>query len=198
MYPFGGNAERDYAGRVGLYLRLLQPPGAPNVECDATFSLTLRCLTDESASPPATSQRGVAFRCGMTFCPASEAGNSVGRCEDWGAHVYPTALLLRELEELPEADAVVDVEMHVWASREVQRGASLAALADQGYYMLTCMPSNDQIYYLMEPYENRTQFLHFFHVPPSLSLRSLARRCVQSAAHVCCAPRLEARLGAGG
>jgi len=35
-------------------------------------------------------------------------------------------------------------------------------LADEGYYMLTCMPWDDQIYYLMQPYENRTQFIHFF------------------------------------
>ena len=28
-------------------------------------------------------RRGVAFRGGMTFCPAEEAGESVGRCEDW-------------------------------------------------------------------------------------------------------------------
>jgi choline-glycine betaine transporter len=35
-------------------------------------------------------------------------------------------------------------------------------LADQGYFMLTCFPPKEQIYYLMYPYENRTQFIHFF------------------------------------
>jgi len=35
-------------------------------------------------------------------------------------------------------------------------------LADVGYYMLTCMPRDDQIYRLMEPYTNRTEFLQFF------------------------------------
>jgi choline-glycine betaine transporter len=34
-------------------------------------------------------------------------------------------------------------------------------LAAAGYYMLTCMPPNDQIYLLMEPYENLQGFLHF-------------------------------------
>jgi choline-glycine betaine transporter len=35
-------------------------------------------------------------------------------------------------------------------------------LADVGYYMLTCMPRDDQIYRLMEPYTNRTEFIQFF------------------------------------
>jgi hypothetical protein len=35
-------------------------------------------------------------------------------------------------------------------------------LADAGYYMLTCMNVNDQIYHVMEPYANMTGFLHFF------------------------------------
>jgi hypothetical protein len=35
-------------------------------------------------------------------------------------------------------------------------------LAATGYYLLTCLPRDDQMYRLMEPYENRTQFLHFF------------------------------------
>merc|ERR1712072_1396754 len=35
-------------------------------------------------------------------------------------------------------------------------------LAAAGYYMLTCIPKDDQIYYIMEPYHNLTGFLHFF------------------------------------
>jgi len=35
-------------------------------------------------------------------------------------------------------------------------------LAAAGYYMLSCMPGNDQIYYLMQPYGNLTGFLHVF------------------------------------
>jgi hypothetical protein len=34
------------------------------------------------------------------------------------------------------------------------------ALAEQGYYLLTCMPRDDQIYYLMQPYVNIRGFLH--------------------------------------
>ena len=35
-------------------------------------------------------------------------------------------------------------------------------LAEAGYYMLSCMHKDDQIYYLMEPYKNLTGFLHIF------------------------------------
>jgi len=35
-------------------------------------------------------------------------------------------------------------------------------LAAAGYYMLTCIPKDDQIYRLMEPYSNLQGFLHFF------------------------------------
>jgi len=35
-------------------------------------------------------------------------------------------------------------------------------LAAAGYYMLSCMPKDDQIYRLMEPYKNLTGFLHVF------------------------------------
>jgi len=34
-------------------------------------------------------------------------------------------------------------------------------LAEAGYYMLTCMPKDDQIYLIMEPYANLQGFLHF-------------------------------------
>jgi len=35
-------------------------------------------------------------------------------------------------------------------------------LARAGYYMLTCMPKDNQIYHIMEPYANATGFLQFF------------------------------------
>jgi len=35
-------------------------------------------------------------------------------------------------------------------------------LAKAGYYMLTCMPKDNQIYHIMEPYANVTGFLQFF------------------------------------
>jgi hypothetical protein len=35
-------------------------------------------------------------------------------------------------------------------------------LATAGYYMLTCMPKDDQIYHIMEPYTNLTGFLQIF------------------------------------
>jgi hypothetical protein len=35
-------------------------------------------------------------------------------------------------------------------------------LANEGYYMLTCLPKDHQMYKLMEPYDNRVQFIHFF------------------------------------
>lgn len=35
-------------------------------------------------------------------------------------------------------------------------------LADQGYYMLACLPANEQIYYLMKPYTNLVGFIHIF------------------------------------
>ena len=135
LYPFGGNADASFAGRVGLYLRMVQ--GAPKTEADVTFSLVLRCLPPEAVAEtadfdfaPAT-QRGLAFRCGMTFCEAAEAGNSIGRCEDWGAHVYQTDLLLRELEAIKTCEAFVDCELNIWARRPSRTGASLTELLDQ-------------------------------------------------------------------
>jgi choline-glycine betaine transporter len=35
-------------------------------------------------------------------------------------------------------------------------------LADQGYYMLACLPKDEQIYYMMKPYTNLTGFIHIF------------------------------------
>ena len=129
LYPFGGNADASFAGRVGVYLKLLEQE-----EVDATFALRLQILpndeaTDEAARDAAT--RGLTFRCGMTFCSASEAGETVGRCEDWGAHVYPTNLLLRELEVQESSVCAVDVELSVWEQRPCKTGASLLALANQ-------------------------------------------------------------------
>ena len=131
LYPFGGNADPYFAGRIGLYLKLDETKGAPSREVDAVFSLKLRTLVEGEVPDDATNQRGLAFRCGMTFCAADEAGNSVGRANDWGAHVYPTSLLLRELETRDECGAVVDVELSVFGSRPCKKGASLLALAEQ-------------------------------------------------------------------
>ena len=87
LYPFGGNADPSYAGRVGVYLKMLQPEGS-RMEVDASFAMTLNvvptvAVTDDAAEAREVARRGVVFRCGMTFCPAEEAGESVGRCEDW-------------------------------------------------------------------------------------------------------------------
>ena len=114
LYPCGGNTE--YSGRVGVYLRCLQ-----DVEVDATFSMT---LTTDGAP------LGTNFACGMTFCEASEAGISVGRCEDWGAHVCDTSSLLQQLND-HDSEIAVAVELTVWSQRERVRGAALRALAEQ-------------------------------------------------------------------
>ena len=93
LYPYGGNADPSYAGRVGVYLRVLQPEGDSRMEVDASFAMTLTVVpavmaavahTDVDAETKEAVRRGVVFRCGMTFCSAEEAGESVGRCEDWG------------------------------------------------------------------------------------------------------------------
>ena len=134
LYPLGASADPYYANRVALYLKLLQPESARKVEVDATFELTLRCLPAAAATTEHSdaSQRGAAFKCGMTMCTEAEAGSSVGRCEDWGAHVYPSQQLLRELElGGGETQAVVDVALDVWATRECRSGASLGALLEQ-------------------------------------------------------------------
>ena len=91
LYPFGGNADPSYAGRVGVYLRMIQPEGS-RIEVDASFTMTLNVIPAEQVAAVGAgvddeareaARRGVAFRGGMTFCPAEEAGESVGRCEDW-------------------------------------------------------------------------------------------------------------------
>jgi signal peptidase I len=129
LYPFGGNADPNFSGRVGVYLRSLDAQS----ETDATFTMGLRVLPSPDAleSIGDDASRGLTFKCGMTFCTASEAGESVGRCEDWGAHVYATDLLLAELQEAEESIAAVEIEIAVWEQRRCARGASLKALANQ-------------------------------------------------------------------
>lgn len=134
LYPFGGNADPNFSGRVGVYLKSLDAER----ETDATFCVRLKVLPGGSMTESAEdgdgdddTVRGLSFRCGMTFCPASEAGESVGRCEDWGAHVYATDLLIAELQDVEDCLAAVEVEIDVWAQRPCKRGASLKALADQ-------------------------------------------------------------------
>jgi len=92
LYPFGGNADPSYAGRVGVYLRMLQQDGS-RMEVDASFTMTLNVIpaarvavaddTDVDAEAREAARRGAALLGGMTFCPTEEAGESVGRCEDW-------------------------------------------------------------------------------------------------------------------
>ena len=141
LYPFGGNADPTYAGRVGVYLKLLQPGGDGRIpaEVDTSFEMTLNVLradalaaaeTEADAEAREAARRGTVFRCGMTFCPASEAGESSGRCEDWGAHVYPTSLLLKELED-EACVAAVDLELSVWGQRPCRPTAGLGALVAQ-------------------------------------------------------------------
>ena len=116
LYPCGQSSSD--AGRVGVYLKL---NGAPGREVDASFSLALQVLpvdTTAAAVPPeGAASRGLDFRCGMTFCDAAQALESAGRCEDWGAHVYNSALLFSELESTAESTAGVDVELQVWGER---------------------------------------------------------------------------------
>ena len=91
LYPFGGNADPSYAGRVGVYLRMLQQEG-PAMEVDTSFTMALNVIpaamvavvgADVDAEAREEARRGAALIGGMTFCPAEEAGESVGRCEDW-------------------------------------------------------------------------------------------------------------------
>ena len=126
LYPWG--AGTSYAGRVGVYLKLL---GASATEVDATFSLRLAVLADGAASEAEPAGRGLEFRCGMTFCGAAEALESVGRCEDWGAHILPTELLLSELADDCESTVAVTCELSVWEERACARSASLDAFLDQ-------------------------------------------------------------------
>lgn len=78
LYPCGGNADPAYSGQVGLYLKLL----SDSEEVDATFALRLKA----TAANQEEEFLGNRFECGMTFCAPSEAGESTGRCEDWGAY----------------------------------------------------------------------------------------------------------------
>ena len=49
LYPFGGNAEPSYAGRVGVYLRLLQFEGSMT-EVDANFAMSLTVISEAEAA----------------------------------------------------------------------------------------------------------------------------------------------------
>ena len=136
LYPCGGNADPDYSSRVGLYLRWL-PPGdddaAGPTEVDTTFALSLQTLP---AAAPANGtvadgeELGWKFQCGMTFCNFNEAGETTGRCEDWGAHIYETAGLCNAVFE-EEREVGVEVELSVWAQRQCRSGAALQALGEQ-------------------------------------------------------------------
>ena len=132
LYPCGVSTSE--AERVGVYLKLI---GASGEEVDASFSLALQVLpalgdTAAAAAPPeGAASRGLSFQCGMTFCDAAEALESAGRCEDWGAHVYSTALLLSELESSAQSTAAVDVELQIWDRRACGRGASYEAFLEQ-------------------------------------------------------------------
>ena len=138
LYPLGSSASS--AGSMGVFLRLLQPEGAKQ-ECDASFTMQLRVTEECDAAftlqpgadeaDEAASRRGFEFRCGMTFCNAEEAGETVGRCADWGAHVCSSADLLFELRDSPARTLVVDTELSVWALRDCRAGASLRALVAQ-------------------------------------------------------------------
>lgn len=136
LYPYG--AGESYANRVGVYLKLLDVTSRKEV--DATFALNLRVLTEDWAAAADdntddvnddTTRRGLAFRCGMTFCGADEAGESIGRCEDWGAHLFSTEELIAELEGNRACVAAVDLELDVWEQRPCKAGSSLAALQEQ-------------------------------------------------------------------
>ena len=123
LYPCGVSASD--ANRVGVYLKL---NGASGREVDAAFSLALQVLpVDMSAAaavpPEGAASRGLEFRCGMTFCSAAEALESAGRCEDWGAHVYNSALLFSELESAVDSTAGVDVELQIWNERACGRAS---------------------------------------------------------------------------
>ena len=67
----------------------------------------------------------------MTFCAADEAGNVVGRCENWGAHLLPTPDLLSELGEDPSCAVSVSVDLSIWEQRAGKPGAALMALSQQ-------------------------------------------------------------------
>ena len=111
LYLLG--AGECYADRVGVYIKRLAGGGK---EVDATFAMSLQVLPSPAAlevAPAARAPgcvRGSTFRCGMTFCEAKEAGESVGRCDDWGAHLYSSSDLLRELEQNEQRVLAVDVE----------------------------------------------------------------------------------------
>lgn len=95
----------------------------------------------------------------------------------WGGFVCPTlfailwfsvfgglAIKMQRVAEValkvaPEPEyASIECREHYSGATPITPEAK--ALAEQGYYMLTCMPRDDQIYYLMMPYVNIKGFLH--------------------------------------
>lgn len=126
LYPFG--VGDSYANRVGVYLKLA---GKSATEVDATFALQLQVMPSHEAPQDQSTARGLRFECGMTFCPAREASESVGRCEDWGAHVIDSASIVDELLGNRACVAAVDVELRVWDNRPCVAGSGFAALREQ-------------------------------------------------------------------
>jgi hypothetical protein len=63
------------------------------------------------------------------------------------------------LKVRPEAEyASIQCAEHYSGAAPITPEAKM--LADAGYYLLSCMPKDDQIYYLMMPYTNIKGFLH--------------------------------------
>lgn len=125
LYPYG--VGDSYANRVGVYLKL----AGKSEEVDATFALQLQMKPSHAAPDDPSTARGLRFQCGMTFCDAREAGESVGRCEDWGAHTIDSASFIEELLDNRACVAAVDVELRVWAERPCRAGSGFAALREQ-------------------------------------------------------------------
>ena len=124
LYPCGASADPTYSGRSAIYLRWLQPDDRVSAatEVDASFSLQM-CTAEGEAL-------GTRFACGMTFCGAIEAGESVGRCEDWGAHLFSTNELLYEMNE-NDSELSVDLNLTIWDRRACASNAALKALGEQ-------------------------------------------------------------------
>ena len=144
LYPRGTDRRRE--GSVAAFLQLLGPgtegrgPTAtasqtsPPLEVDASFSISLGAPAlpsgraseswDWTMSECAT---GGVFRCGMTFAPRTETAESVGRAQDWGAHLANSARLAHA--GVDEID--VELTIRIWRVSECRRGAALAAVLAQ-------------------------------------------------------------------
>jgi len=127
LYPRGSDFRR--AGRVGAYLRLDRPG---ETEVDVSFSISLAAAgllpsgRESEAWDWKTSEcaTGGVFRCGMTFTPAAEAVESVGRACDWGAHLASSA----ELAAAGVDNLDVELTMRLWRVARCKRGAGVAAV----------------------------------------------------------------------